>query len=509
MNMTKDEVQLEYAKWWLLQEIKKGIDKDGSPTEVILRFNKKVEPPDKWQRRALEELLRSKVITAEDVNGVGRPMWVGVDIYKIWTSKSFDKTYATYKSKNLKSKLNKIKQQSLKNAKRLRITAANIDKHSKGLSRRFDEIVTATSDGHFFSAIDRYVRYLDDNGDLSALIFSDVKAQSDADHEKFEQLHSAVEKEIDRTLKIIKKKTSSEDELPDDVTKEIKRLNDAMSGRLSGAKHQTMNTYDQLCGLVQKLGATLPEKFGNMLVKDSLGNPYRRYSDDYKAFVAETERLTTTASRTSLWGAWNNLVEAAALVRNNPEHERDIIARQDFLEAHGWFTLKNIMTKLINGEPVDESERLGFLLRNDYEPYARKIHNHALELLESSDETPILHSKNIKLEPSSYDAASTVLIIGGERLVISMQKNRHGNKLAETNEARLMRQLFKNVNTMRNGVPIRTIASVSGINLTPKKIKQVKNYASAINKKVKEVTGIEHLISWDNSKLWINGVYLN
>lgn len=122
----------------------------------------------------------------------------------------------------------------------------------------------------------------------------------------------------------------------------------------------------------------------------------------------------------------------------------------------------------------------------------------------------IIDIKTIWLDPGSYDRASSILTFGGYRIPISKQENMKG-KQKETREAYLMRQLFKDVNTLRNGISYRSATSVRVTTFGPENVKKVKNYISAINKKVYSITGVSEdipLIISNQKVLMINSLYL-
>ena len=119
----------------------------------------------------------------------------------------------------------------------------------------------------------------------------------------------------------------------------------------------------------------------------------------------------------------------------------------------------------------------------------------------------------IKLEPRSYDQASAVLKFSGYLVKISKQKNMLG-KQKETKEAYLMRRLFKDVNTMRNGISFKSVVPTDPFQtgkLSTSEVKKVKNYITAINLKVIKTTGVEDLkplIIYNQKAFMVNSLYL-
>ena len=120
---------------------------------------------------------------------------------------------------------------------------------------------------------------------------------------------------------------------------------------------------------------------------------------------------------------------------------------------------------------------------------------------------------SIKLEPRSYDKANAVLTFSGHQIKISKQKNMIGTR-HETKEAYLMRRLFRDVNTMRNGISFKSTIPINPLNatkLSTSELKKVKNYIAAINLKVIKATGVEDLkplIIYNQKAFMVNGLYL-
>jgi hypothetical protein len=118
--------------------------------------------------------------------------------------------------------------------------------------------------------------------------------------------------------------------------------------------------------------------------------------------------------------------------------------------------------------------------------------------------------KSLKLEPSSYDAANGVLVLNGHHIHVVKQPSRKG-KGVETKQAYLLRLLFKDVNSMQNGIPMRTVLSVKATDFNSKKRKLVKNYVADINKKINaENLGEKpiELIVHNQLAIMVNSLYL-
>lgn len=109
----------------------------------------------------------------------------------------------------------------------------------------------------------------------------------------------------------------------------------------------------------------------------------------------------------------------------------------------------------------------------------------------------------------SYDANTGTLFFGGHAIQIILQKSRRGKAVGETAQGAAMRKLFKDVNTLRTGVPLHTITSVRKDNFDAKKRKLVTNHLDEINRKVKEATGVSGLIVHDLVKYYMDKSYLS
>jgi hypothetical protein len=117
---------------------------------------------------------------------------------------------------------------------------------------------------------------------------------------------------------------------------------------------------------------------------------------------------------------------------------------------------------------------------------------------------------SIRLEPKSYNAADTILSLGHSQLLIAKQASRRGPH-SEPRQARLMRLLFNDVNSMKVGVPIRRILSVRDADLTASRRKLIKNTVAEINKKASAILGDNQpplLIIHNKNVVKVNETYL-
>lgn len=116
----------------------------------------------------------------------------------------------------------------------------------------------------------------------------------------------------------------------------------------------------------------------------------------------------------------------------------------------------------------------------------------------------------IHLEPTSYDAAIGLLLIGGIPVAISRQIKRTG-KRNESRQAQIMRRLFDSVNTLNHGVPLHAFSSVNRQSFGSTERRLVVNTISEINKKVASALGVTdgpRLIKVGKDTARINDFYL-
>lgn len=163
----------------------------------------------------------------------------------------------------------------------------------------------------------------------------------------------------------------------------------------------------------------------------------------------------------------------------------------------------------------DDSQNKRFN-RSNYQLYLDVFHDQLMALRTQYDE-PTQNARyigkaqkspsSLALEPSNYDPASGILNIGGDKVRIIRQPNKLG-KTNESKEARLMRLVFHDVNTLHNGATMRNIISVRSADFKPKHRKLVNSYVKEINKKVQEETRIIELLICNQQAVMVNSRYL-
>jgi hypothetical protein len=123
----------------------------------------------------------------------------------------------------------------------------------------------------------------------------------------------------------------------------------------------------------------------------------------------------------------------------------------------------------------------------------------------------------ISFTPESYDSRKGKLYVKQLGFVkISSNGNSYrppdkltGKKTGEMYEqCYVMARLFKNVNTLNQGVTISQAIGVSDKYMTTQHLKRIKNIVSEINRKAKEEAGIKKLIVITGKKVKVNNSYL-
>jgi hypothetical protein len=140
-----------------------------------------------------------------------------------------------------------------------------------------------------------------------------------------------------------------------------------------------------------------------------------------------------------------------------------------------------------------------------------------LEDMRTSGQTVLTEMKTSLPSPTSlrhtitlrsYDPESGTLFFGSYQIIIIAQKKRRGKRTAETSQGTIMRKLFKSVNTLNDGVKLRSLTTVKTVNFGAPERKLIVNHLSEINKKVKEVTNVPRLINYDTVNCCIDSSYL-
>lgn len=176
-----------------------------------------------------------------------------------------------------------------------------------------------------------------------------------------------------------------------------------------------------------------------------------------------------------------------------------------------------LLQKNIKIKYMDYDRRIDGLYDDDAQPVvdfqivSKKYEQAIIKALPPAQltNTPTNTDMPIRLTIRSYDPDSGVLFLNGQEIQIILQKGRRGKAIGETTQGSAMRKLFKDVNTLNNGVPLRTITSVSPTKFDAEKRKLAINHLAEINRKIKEATGIPKLIIHDQVKYYVAKSYLS
>ena len=113
------------------------------------------------------------------------------------------------------------------------------------------------------------------------------------------------------------------------------------------------------------------------------------------------------------------------------------------------------------------------------------------------------------LEPEHYNPRTGALSLSPtNKVAIAKRGNARKANGQKFDQCHLLGCLFRNVNTLKNGVKISVILGVNSQLLNNKHEKKVRNLIQEINDKVAEVGGPNNLVKMQNQKVFINSSYL-
>lgn len=154
-----------------------------------------------------------------------------------------------------------------------------------------------------------------------------------------------------------------------------------------------------------------------------------------------------------------------------------------------------------------EYDYIWFVDGFDYERFQQFCDTHGFSnITHSADHAKRVDASRVRVEQTSYDPASGVLNIMGQKVMIIAQKNKIGKK-NESKQAKLMRELFA-VNTFPEPIPIRGIYSVRGDTYPQEIKKKARELVAEINRKIGEETSVKDLVNCDKWKFYIRSRYL-
>ncbi len=218
-------------------------------------------------------------------------------------------------------------------------------------------------------------------------------------------------------------------------------------------------------------------------------------TDNFKNIAREERALTTLTQAGAIHTIWKE------------NFYRD--QHWESMERHGW-------SMWSNWDTADPALRLydniWYVVGFDHARFQQFCEAYGFSIpTKSVDATKkqslhLVDANRIRVEQTSYDPASGILNIMGQKVIIIAQKNKHGKK-NEGKQAQLMRALFY-VNTFPKMVAIREIYPVRGDTYTQGIKKKARELVAAINRKIKVETGVSDLISCDDWRFHIASRYL-
>lgn len=129
---------------------------------------------------------------------------------------------------------------------------------------------------------------------------------------------------------------------------------------------------------------------------------------------------------------------------------------------------------------------------------------------QNPNEQPKEKIKVHDFEPDHYNKTKGVLQLSAtHKAYIAVRGNakRPGNK-GKYDQCRLMELLFKNVNTLRNGITLSQVLGVNAQLIDKNKQKKVSNMVQEINQKIADVGAPKNLIKIQSKKVIFNASYL-
>ncbi len=163
-------------------------------------------------------------------------------------------------------------------------------------------------------------------------------------------------------------------------------------------------------------------------------------------------------------------------------------------------------------EVYDDGEFMVVVDSIDDDKYQKELSklglvDRAYEIAESSDKHSEGRYVSSRLDIHSYRSKNGILYFNGQAVLIVKQQLKLTNPKKESMQGRAMKLLFNDVNSLRNGVPLRKIVNSKGViqnTLKDFQRKQAKNHIAEINKKFRDVSGGRNLIKMRKDVFYID-----
>lgn len=200
-----------------------------------------------------------------------------------------------------------------------------------------------------------------------------------------------------------------------------------------------------------------------------------------------------------------SLVEFREYIRdNNPPVLDDLISRVKSLVTYSSFKVDDLV-RIVN----KEIHPFELIIGQSSKPVVTSIDQLILNPKIITHQTDRIVSSPLVLQPQNYHPKSGIVIVPGyEKIMITKRGKPLKRNSKEHTQCRIMRLVFKNVNTMENGVSYSLILSVNSTKIDDKYKARIKNHIDEINRKLTDVLGYKKIIKKKNNKVFVNKSYL-
>jgi len=199
------------------------------------------------------------------------------------------------------------------------------------------------------------------------------------------------------------------------------------------------------------------------------------------------------------------LVEFRRYLReNNPPVLDDLISRVKSLITYNFFKVDDLV-RIVN----KDIHPFELIVEESSSPIVTDVNQLVRNPRIVSNKTERTVSNSLVLQPQNYyPKDGTVIVPGYEKIMITKRGKTRKENGKENMQCRMMRMVFKNVNTMENGVSYSLILSVNSSKIDDKYKARMKNHIDEINRKLTDILGYKKIIKKKNNKVFVNKSYL-
>ena len=439
--MMQEEIELKKDTWWVLQKIKKKLDKNKKSDAILFRIqilppDLKTPPPNK-QYRALWNLGKNEGLfrfTKFVQDGTITPV-IGIDEYEITVSRE---------------KLNEVYKRYAKEAEKISENTATIQEKQEpiettasswkqGLERRFIfNVLTEIDEAIFFRWIADYVKFVIESPPLRAIVEKDISEEENKDHQKLNELKDKVQKELDDTaLKLRDAIQKHKIPMSAALREVIDEYNGFKVGRNISSRHTPLNEYGALCGILRVL---LEEGYSNVVrdfakIHTSTQPVYIEeytFSPTATEFKNELEYLKERQEHT-VWGSWKELYIAYLVIHQKREVLEEIKLTDNTLLALDFGVIVGEMNEIL--EKKDRhSRKYGFVqfIKGNYILHINRVHHYLLERLKDFEPSQPQKNrlKSIHLVTYSLEPKDVIFLVLDEQYTMPIRfavKNKEGH----------------------------------------------------------------------------------